>query len=110
FPMGGSVGSWGTGGVLGALGASANSVSISSGRGESAKNLLHLAEEIIALKGLGHVVACACLDPLDCVQGAVAGGEEDDGDALQCGVRADPLSHREAIEPGHHDVEQHEVR
>ena len=63
-------------------------------------------DELLGLERLDDVVVGTGLQPDDDVDGVALGREHDDRDA---GLRPDPAAHLDAVDPGQHDVEQHEI-
>ena len=65
------------------------------------------SEELVEVVRLRQVVVGARVEPLHPVADGVAGGEEEDRDAVS--LPAQPARHVEAVEPGHHHVEDERV-
>ena len=67
---------------------------------------LHLQD----LERLGEVVVRPQLEAARLVLDVLQRAQEHDGDLAGGGVRAQPPAHLVAVDPGHHDVEQQQVR
>ncbi len=60
-------------------------------------------EELLEVVRLREVVVGTCVEALDAIPDRVAGGEQEDRDAVP--LPPQPAGHVEAVEPGHHHVE-----
>src|SRR5262249_50743066 len=61
------------------------------------------------LEWLGEIIVAACLEAIDDIACIGFGGHQDDGYEGKCGIGLEFLKNRDAVEPRHHDVEQHKV-
>src|SRR5215813_5401989 len=71
---------------------------------------VHARHEFVGIERLGHVVHRPRLEASDDVRGLRPGGEEDDGDVPPCFRGLDAAAGFDAIEAGHADVEENQVR
>ena len=65
-------------------------------------------DQLVEIERLGHVVVAALREPDDFVLGGIPRGHEDD--RRRYSRRPEPAAHFDAVEVGHHHVEQDECR
>ena len=75
--------------------------------GGAAQHRLGAGDQLVEAERLLQVVVTAEGEPADLVLGGVAGGEEQHRRAVAVG--AQPAAHLEAVEVGHHHVEEDEI-
>jgi hypothetical protein len=69
----------------------------------------HACQHLGRAYGLGDVVHAAGVKRRQHVFGVGQAGHEDDGDVRRLGPGLQPARHLEAVDAGHHGVQQHDV-